>query len=67
MADRADREAFKRAWQEASVEGVELAAIDWEAVSRWMERNPNATPEELRQVAMAPDHVLDTTEDEEAR
>jgi hypothetical protein len=44
-----------------------LVKTDAEAVDRWLERNPDATPEEVRQALLAPDHVLyDSAEDEEA-
>lgn len=38
--------------------------IDAKAVLAWMERNPDASREELQQVLMAPDHNLgELTED----
>ena len=56
MDDHAD--LFARFMQEALPPGAVVRRIDKQAVDAWMKRNPDATPEDLRQVLMAPDHDL---------
>jgi hypothetical protein len=63
MANEDD--AFRRFMEEALPPGAVVRRIDKQAVFAWMERNPDATPEDLRQVLMAPDHDLGEIEGEE--
>jgi hypothetical protein len=44
--------------KETLPEGVDLRFYDKQAVGEWLKRNPDATPEEVQQLLMAPDHNL---------
>jgi hypothetical protein len=49
---------FAKWLQECLPEGVGARLIDGDAIDAWMERNPDATDEEIAQIMQAPDNVL---------
>jgi hypothetical protein len=56
MTDQDD--PLVRFLKETLPEGVDLRFYDKQAVGEWLKRNPDATPEEVQQLLMAPDHNL---------